>query len=276
MKKLTDYEFFKKRSVRIGSAVIAILLFLIGSAVLIWVLSTEMVTDNPRFTLRHVLVKSHDRGFWKGQKNLICEIFRIREGSTNLFSLNPKELRERLLTREPSVESVQVIRELPDTLYVDIVERTPVALVNSQKSRQVVDSKAILMNKDHCMNISPSLPVIFGLPNAENYPPGSSIQKFEAAVKLINLTQTNYPDLRIGAINVSHQGQLICAVFYKERKDVYRVVMPDRNLTRSLQILSTTLEKMFKSHNPRRNINLLFKGQVIITSSRISGGKHHI
>jgi len=276
MKKITDYEFFKKRSVRIGSAVIAILLLLSGSAILIWLLSTEMVTANPRFTLRHVLVKSHDRGFWKGQKDLICEIFRIREGATNLFLLNPKELRERLRMREPSIESVQVIRELPDTLYVDIVERTPVALVNSRRSAQVVDSKAILMSKNRCMNISASLPIIFGLPNAANYPPGSAIQKFEPAVNLINLTRTNYPDLRIGAINVSHPGQLICAVYYKEGKDIYRVVMPDQNLSRNLQILCTTLEKMLKSHNPRRNINLMFKGQVIITSSRISGGNLYI
>ncbi len=276
MKKITDHEFFKKRSVRIWGAVIAILLLLSGGALLIWLLTTEMVTANPRFTLRHVLVKSHDRGFWKGQKNLICEIFRIREGTTNLFSLDPKELRKRLLTREPSVESVQVIRKLPDTLYVDIVERTPVALVNSQKSTQVVDSKAILMNRDRCMNISASLPIIFGLPNAASYPPGSAIQKFGPAVKLINLTRINYPDLRIGAINVSHRGQLICAVYYREGKDIYRVVMPDQNLQRSLQVLNTTLEKMFKSHNPRRNINLLFKGQVIITSSRIPGGNNHI
>ncbi len=275
MKKITDYEFFKKRSVRIGSAVAAIVLLLIGSVILIWLLSTEMVTANPRFTLRHVLVKSHDRGFWKGQKNLICEIFRIREGSTNLFTLNPKELRKRLLAREPSVESVQVIRELPDTLYVDIVERTPAALVNSRNSPLVIDSKAILMNKNRCMNISASLPIVFGLPNAASYPPGSAIQKFGPAVKLINLTRTSYPDLRIGAINVSHPGQLICAVYYKERKVIYRVVMPDQNLSRNLQILSTTLEKMFKSHNPRRNINLMFKGQVIITDSRIPGGNFH-
>ena len=274
MKKLTDYEFFKKRSVRIGSAVIAILLLLSGSGLLIWVLSGEMVTANPRFVLRRVLVKSHDKGFWKGQKNLICEIF--RKGTTNLFSLDPKELRERLLLREPSVESVQIIRELPDTLYVDIVERTPVALVNSKKSRQVIDSKTILMDRDRCMNISASLPVIFGLPDAANYPPGSAIQKFEPAVKLINLTRTSYPDIRVGAINVSHPGKLICAVYYKGGKDFYRVEMPDQNLPRSLQVLATTLERMFKSHNPRRNINLLFKNQVIITDSRTPGGKIHI
>lgn len=277
MKKLSELEFFKKRAVRIWGAVIAIVLFLGGSAFLVWVLSSEMVTDNPRFTLQRVLVKSHDRGFWKGRKDLICEIFRIREGATNLFRLDPGELRKRLLAREPSVQSVRVIRELPDTLYVDIVERTPEALVNGGKSDLVVDSKAILMQRDRCMDISSSsLPVIFGLPNASAYPPGSAIRKFKPAVDLIMLTRTLYPDIRIGAVNVSHKGQLICAVYYKDGKDIYRVTMPDRDLSRNLQVLASTLEKMLKEQNPRRNINLLFKKQVIITCRRLPDGQFRI
>lgn len=274
MKKLTELEFFKKRAVRIWIAVIALVLFAGGSVFLVWVLSSEMVTANPRFTLRRVLVKSHDRGFWKGRKDLICEIFRFREGATNLFRLDPGELRNRLLAREPSVESVRVIRELPDTLYVDIVERTPEALVNGPESDLVVDSKAILMQRNRCMDISSSsLPVILGLPNASAYPPGSAIRKFKPAVDLIMLTRTLYPDIRIGAVNVSHKGQLICAVYYKDGKDIYRVTMPDRDLSRNLQVLVSTLEKMLKEQNPRRNINLLFKNQVIITGILMPDGK---
>ena len=274
MKKLSELEFFKKRSVRICGAVAALVLFVGGSVLLAWVLFSQMVTDNPRFTLRRVLVKSHDRGFWKGRKDLICEIFRVREGSANLFKLDPGELRKRLLAREPSIQSVRVIRELPDTLYVDIVERTPEALVNGLRSDLVVDSKAILMRRDRCMNISSSsLPVIFGLPNASKYPPGSFIRKFQPAVDLIMLTKTLYPDVRIGAVNVSHKDQLICAIYYKDGKDIYRVTMPDRDLSRNLQILVSTLETMVKNKNPRRNINLLFKNQVIITCTGLPDGR---
>lgn len=267
MKKITDIEFFKKRSVRIWSAVIAILLFLGGTAVLVWVLSSVMFTANPRFTLRHIRVKSHERGFWKGRKDLICEILRIQEGKTSLFNLNPGELRQRLTVREPSVQSVRIIRELPDTLYVDIVERTPIALVNSPRSRKVVDSKMILMEKNRCMDISASLPVIFGLPDVSSYPVGSAIHKFEAAVNLIVLINTSYPDIRIGAINVMHEGQLICSVFYKGDRHFYRVVMPNSKLSKNLQVLAATLEKMRKSGSSKRNINLLYHNQVIITGS---------
>lgn len=266
MKKISDIEFFKKRSVRIWAAVAAILIFLVGTGLLFWVLSEEMFTANPRFKLRHLRVKSHDQGFWKGKKELVCEILRIREGGTNLFAVNPGELRQRLLAREPSIQSVRIIRELPDTMYVEIVERIPVAMVNSPQSRLVVDSNTILMEKDRCMDIASTLPIILGLPNVSSYPPGSAIGKFEAAVNLVRLNKTSYyPDLRIGAINVSEKGQLICAVYYKNDKNVFRVVMPDRQLSKNLQVLVSVLEEMHKTGNPRRNINLLFRNQVIIT-----------
>lgn len=266
MKKISDIEFFKKRSVRIWAAVAAILIFLVGTGLLVWVISEEMFTANPRFTLRHLRVRSHDQGFWKGKKELVCEILRIREGGTNLFALNPGELRRRLLAREPSIQSVRIIRDLPDTLYVEIVERMPVAMVNGPKSRLVVDANTILMEKDRCMDIVSTLPIILGLPNVSSYPPGSAIRKFEAAVNLVRLNKTSYyPDLRIGAINVSEKGQLICAVYYKDDKDHFRVVMPDQHLSKNLQVLVSVLEELHKTGNPRRNINLLFNNQVIIT-----------
>ena len=267
MKKLSELEFFKSRKVRIWTAVIAILLFLAGTAFLIWVLSVEMFTANPRFVIRHVRVSSQDHGFWKGRKDLICDILQIREGSTNLFNVDPGKSRQRLLEREPSIQSVRIIRELPDTLYVYLVERTPVALVNSFRSRLVVDSKTILMQKDRCMDIASTLPVIFGIPDVTGYPPGSSIHRYRAAVNLIGLTKTSYPDLRIGLVSVKEKGRLICSVYYKDDPFFYRVILPDRELSRHLQVLSTTLEEMRKNNNPRRNINLLFRNQVIITGN---------
>lgn len=267
MKKLSDMEFVKSRKVRIWSAVIAILLFLTGTAFLIWVLSYEMFTANPRFVIRHVRVSSQDHGFWKGRKDLICDILQIREGSTNLFNLNPGKMRQRLLEREPSIQSVRIIRELPDTLYVNLVERTPVALVNGFKSPLVLDSKTILMKKDRCMDIASTLPVIIGSPDVSGYPPGSAVHRYQAAVNLIILVQTSYSDLRLEVVSVKQKGQLVFTVFYKNNPSRYRVEMPDRELSRNLQVLSTTLDKMRQNRNPRRNINLLFRNQVIITGN---------
>lgn len=264
MKKLTEMEIFKNRKIRIWSAVVAILLLTVGMCLLIWFLYGEMFAGNPRYIIRHVRVSSHEAGFWKGRKDLICDILHIQEGKTNLFTVDPGKFRTRLLEREPSIQSVRVIRELPDTLNFHIVERTPVALVNGFRSRLVVDSKTILMQKNRCMDISRTLPVIFGIPDISEYPPGSSVYRYKAAVNLIILVQTSYPDLRIGVISVKQKGQLVFSVYYRNDPYFYRVEMPDRELSRHLQVLSTTLEEMRKNRNPRRNINLLFRNQVII------------
>ena len=85
---------------------------------------------------------------WADRK--ICRSLRLYlEGG---LSENPDadrllRLRQRLLEREPSIQSVRIIRELPDTLYINLVERTPVALVNKFDSPLVLDSKTILMKK---------------------------------------------------------------------------------------------------------------------------------
>ena len=51
MKKISDIEFFKKRSVRIWAAVAAILIFLVGTGLLIRMLSTHYRWNLPSVTL---------------------------------------------------------------------------------------------------------------------------------------------------------------------------------------------------------------------------------
>ena len=265
MKKLSELEFFKKRSVRIWCAVIALLIVLAGSGVLIWLLSGQMFLANPRFVLKRVSVTSHKNGFWTGKKELVCSILRIRENETNLFSIDLGEMRKRLLERESSIRSVRVRRELPDTLDVDITERIPVAQVNRGGSPLVVDEETILMQKNRCMKFdSKLLPIIVGPPEVSTYPSGSKIPQFKAAVDLIELTKTTYPDIRIGAVRVTTPGQLVCAVYYKNERDPYPVTMPDSDLSRNLQKLTVTLEKILHDHNPKRNIDLQFKNQAVI------------
>lgn len=270
MKKISEWDIFKDRTVRIWTAVAAILLFAAGSVFLIWVLYLEMFTGNQRFTLQKVLVES--RGFWQGRKELICDILRLKPGETNLFRMDPGAMRNSLLLHEPSIQYVKVVRELPDTLHINIVERVPVALVNSARSPLVVDSEAILMLRERCMNITSSLPVIIGLPNSASYPPGGAIQKFKNAVDLIMLTKTAYPDVRIASISVKQKDQLICAIRYRNGDDIYRVLMPDRNLSQNLQVLVSTLDTMRRTRNPKRVINLLFRNQVIITDAPSAAG----
>ena len=276
MKKISEIEFFKRRSVRIWSVLIAIAVFLAGTGLLVWLLSSRMVTDNPRFTLHRVLVRSHAGGFWHGRKALVCDILRIREGETNLFQLAPGEMRKRLLEREPSIQSVRIIRELPDTLNIEITERIPIARLsdknlNPQSSNLVIDAHAILMDKSHCMNLSASLPLIVTDAQVLKFPPGAAVSKFRPIVTLINLTRTSFPDLKVGMIYLVEKQHLRCTVRYKNDPQYYIVTLPPKDLMRHLNVLTATLEKLRREQKQdpgkknRRNIDLRFDRQVKIT-----------
>ena len=269
-------KFFKLRSVRIWAAVIAVLLFLAGTVLLVWLLSSRMVTENPRFVLNRVLVQSHKGGFWHQRKDLVCEILRIREGESNLFQLDPGEMRKRLLEREPSIQSVRVIRELPDTLNIEITERIPIARLsdarlNPKSSNLVIDAHAILMDKSRCMNLVASLPIIVASDQDLKYPPGASVNKFRPIVKLINLTRTSFPDLRVGTILLAEKKYLKCTIYYKNDPQYYIVTLPPKDLAHYLNVLTNTLDQLRREKKSYRNIDLRFNKQVKITSTAPRG-----
>ncbi len=264
--KIPEFEFLKKRSVKIWLAITLILLLAGGALLLFWQTYSRMFDGNQRFTITEVKVDS--KGFWQDKKELLCEILRVQPGMTNLFSLNPGELRTRLLQREPSIQQVKITRILPDTLTISILERIPVALLNSPRSPFVVDADSILMNKNRCMDISYSLPVILGLQNVNQYAPGTCIRKLESAVELIMLTKTAYPDVKIASISIMVPDQLSCAIYYKNdfsEGELFRVVMPEKDIPKTLRKLVSALEQIRKTNSPRRNINLLFKNMSVIT-----------
>ena len=131
-----------------------------------------------------------------------------------------------------------------------------------------MDADSILMHKSRCMDISYSLPVIVGLQNVTQYAPGTCVRKLESAVELIMLTKTAYPDLKIASISILTPDQLSCALYYKNdfsQGELFRVVMPEKDIARNLRKLVTALEQIRKGNSPRRNINLLFKNMSVIT-----------
>lgn len=261
MKKIALFEFFKKRSVKIWCAVL-VLLFSLGVLLfLIFFVSKSMFDENPRFTLKEVRVES--RGFWNGKKDPVCGILRIKPGSTNLFSMDPGEMRKRLLMREPSIEQLQILRILPDTLLIRIQERTPVAQLYNSKPLLFLDSNCILMLAERSMDIGKSLPVISGLRNMNSYPPGGEVKLFSPAADLIVLVNRSYPQIRLIHISVGKEDRLVCVVQYYASR--FLVEMPNKNLSRSLRALLTNLEMIRKDKRSERRINLMFKDQAVLS-----------
>ena len=262
MKNVALFEFFKKRSVKIWCAVIAIIVSVTALLLFSFFVFKDMFHENQRFTLKNIRVESS--GYWNGKKDLICEILRIKPGSTNLFAINPGEMRKRLMMRESSMEDLQVVRILPDTLLLRIRERTPVAQIYNSKPLLYLDSNCILMLASRSMNIRESLPVISGLRNVGNYPPGGEVRNFSAAVDLILSVNRSYPQIRLIRISVGKADRLVAVVQYYGVR--FLVEMPDKNLAGHLRALQTNLELIRKNKRSERRINLMFKDQAVLSA----------
>ena len=265
--KTPNLQSFRKKSYAVWCAIAIILLLLAGAVLFIWKVSFSMFRGNPRFTLTEVRISGNRNGFWTDKKEQICSLLRLRPGLSTLFALEPAAMRAKLL-REPSIADATVTRILPDTLEIGIVERIPIALINSPRSRYVTDASCVLMQKGRCMDISYSLPIIIGLRNEQNFVPGMKAGAIKGAVELIELTRTKWPEIRVASISVATPDTLICAVYYKNRigtDEIYRVVMPDTNIETSLKRLLQVLEHILETRNKARHINLFYKGQAVLT-----------
>ena len=259
--KTPNIQSMKKKSVWIWFAVGIILLLFAGSVLFIWKMSVNMFEGNPRFTLTEVRINGNKHGFWTNKKEQICSMLQLRPGLTNLFSLNLGALRAKLM-KEPSIESVTVSRILPDTVAIDIVERIPIALINSPRSHYVTDADCILNEVHRDVRIK------IGLRNEQNFVPGMKASALKGAVELIELTRTRWPEMRIVSVSITRPDTLICALYYRNRignNEIFRVVLPAAGIETSLKRLLQVLEHILETGNKARHINLYFKGQAVLT-----------
>ncbi|MEZ5814945.1 MAG: FtsQ-type POTRA domain-containing protein [Alphaproteobacteria bacterium] len=93
------------------------------------------VTADMGFTVENIMVE----GRTHTDTAVLLAIVNIEKGDP-LFSFNPKEAQE-LITRIGWVESAQVQRRWPDTIYIRIKERTPLALWQTDKRVKLLDSR---------------------------------------------------------------------------------------------------------------------------------------
>ncbi|MBP5182115.1 MAG: FtsQ-type POTRA domain-containing protein [Lentisphaeria bacterium] len=258
-------SFLKGRTFKILLAGICLLLaaaICVGAG---WILPLEMFSRNPRFTLMHVKVSAHPRGYWKDRTELVAEIMKVEKGRDNLFSFNLGDLSGNLLKR-PSIESVSVSRVLPDTLLVAITEREPRALLNSSQSPYVVDANGVLMLRFECMNIFSGMPVISGLRDVSSLKVGEKVPDVEETMEMLRIVRTKWPDIHLVRIVVKPRS-LICLVKYRSFPDPFRVELPRNTKGMSMKVreLATALDRIVNTASSKRSINLLYENRAVLT-----------
>ncbi|MBO4303962.1 MAG: FtsQ-type POTRA domain-containing protein [Lentisphaeria bacterium] len=258
-------SFFKGRTFKILLAGIFLLLLAALCVGVGWYLPMEMFSRNPRFTLMHVKVSAHPKGYWKDRAEFVAKIMKVEKGRDNLFSFNLGDLAGRLAAR-PSIESVSVSRVLPDTLAVSITEREPRALLNSSQSPYVVDSGGILMLRTECMDIFSSLPVILGIRDLAYLKIGENVPDVEVAMEMLRIVRTRWPDIHVDRIIVKPKS-LVCAATYRSFPEPFRVEVPKnaKGMPGKVRELATALDRIVNTASPKRNINLMYENRAVLT-----------
>ena len=220
----------------------------------------QLFNRNDRFKLREVVVKSG--GYWQDKAPLLSSRLGIRPGM-NLFSLKPAEIRRQLMAT-PSVGNCEVVRILPDTLHLRVIERIPRAVLGNPRARWVVDETGMVIPRLESMSVSLPLPVILGM-RLEDIEAGMKLDALNPALELIMLTVRNFPDISIVAINVRNPEKLEFFMRYRNQKSC-KVIIPahNRNFAFLLSTLQSAIIHAERRGDTRGTFDLSFDGNVII------------
>ncbi|MBQ6352232.1 MAG: FtsQ-type POTRA domain-containing protein [Lentisphaeria bacterium] len=226
--------------------------------------------ENPRMTIRQVKISSggywNGNGYWNNRESELLRRLGVRRGMT-LFGVDPGALRGKL-ERIPCVESARVYRVLPDTLRMELVERTPRAVLFDRASPLVTDEKGMVIERRESLvaNGRWDLPLISGV--SLRYQPGQKDPRLAPAMELIMQTRSRYPNFNIREVAFTSPERMECFFNYGGGRIIYRAVFPVRQYESRIDGLLLALESalidMRRSGEDKRNFNLSFDGQVVI------------
>lgn len=259
--KIPSVTLSRKAKIILGAAIV--LLFAGGIVFLSIYSSKALFTENPRFILKNIVVKSS--GWWSGKEYYVMQKLDLKKGSTVLFTLDLEQLRTKL-EKESSIHNVVVARRLPDTLMISITERIPRAVLRDSKSSLLLDSECIVMQKEKSLNITESLPVIVGF--RDSVPAfGKKFSALQPAMELVMLAATDFPELQILQINAKAEDHLVFSMYYKNSKNVvYRVWIPVNKMDLHLNALISSMPDVLVGRAGKGivDIDLRYAGKVTL------------
>lgn len=242
-------------------AFMAILSAICALVVAVMIFRARVTVDNPRYILQRVNISS--TGFFgksAASRRLLLGRLNLTVGTDNLFALDPRQLRERLLLDSSTIEAVKIIRQLPDTLTVEIFERTPRAFVGRLNSPWVVDANCRVMPASECFGVHSDLPYIIG--TREALTPGATLDSARYAMNVIMHINRAFPDFTVSLLGVDNPDRLQMTV--KCRGELFNTTMPVGEYRRYLDVLWANIDNALNSGNTQRHVNLTYDGQVVM------------
>lgn len=243
LKSSADRRFSGAQKLWIGIAAVSLLLIAAGSAS--WWLKTEFFENNPHFVLKKILISRPDgisRTYWNAEQNREQRIRDLQKelpleiGVSNLFALDPVQLKKQLLSRHAEISRVVIRRILPDQLQFEIYERLPVANIGpgipanvNQADRidRYVDEEGYVFLSSYCEPVQ--LPRIIDMSDIETgkLELGTKISTggVKQALAFIKLVNRAYPELLPRSIVLIANQQYI-QTSLRYRNHDYTVLLP--------------------------------------------------
>ena len=180
----------KQKFLRVITVLIIIFLALIAVGFACIGVSRALFTENERLLLRRIELNgmSHER------KKSMLKYLKLTLKEDNLFDIDIAEIRKKI-EKISYIKSASVYRVLPDTIKIDVTQRVPLAYLFKYRSKWVIDEDAVVMNRNYCMKIKYSLPVIKGF-KCRTIKAGQEMPGLEQAIELIKLTSYEFQSLK--------------------------------------------------------------------------------
>ena len=158
------------------------------------------------------------------------------DSSNRIGSLNVRHLSNELESN-PFIKAVRVSKRYPNKIYINIVEREPIAIINN-KTKILIDEEAVVM-PDNQYAETALIPILSGFNTANDlYPEGKGTFsiKVKEAVNILRLIKTNYIELfdEISELTINKNDDY--EIILSEQPT--RVILGKEDISRKIKILS--------------------------------------
>ena len=172
-------------------------IFIVSSMSLFFIFIYDCLTQSDYFKIKNITVT----GTYRFQNKQIIRQAELEKG-TNILSINLPLMRKRLLAN-PSIAEAEIIRYLPDSIFIRIKEHIPLAVLDF--GRRFIINKNGEIFKEMDDSDPQDLPLVTGLRILDiNVSGGAGSFYYDAVMDVLKLGQKAGSPVSLGAIEKIH------------------------------------------------------------------------
>lgn len=180
----------------------------------------------------------------------------------NILKVNIKEIAERI-KKHPWIKDVSVRRELPDTIFIDVSERTPAVYLNNKGKLYLTDEEGVII--DNKRESLLALPVVYGI-NLSGMAVGKKIpvEGLRSAIEVKKeIASIPWIDLSSAGIEVEERKQIVLHL------KGFRIRLGHDGYKEKLERFYEITKNLQDKGVPYKEVDLRFENQIIVKTAGI-------